>query len=156
MKPFLSAANSFEATMKQNNVPTMILKCGALTCVPALFEASRSQARDGHLLLALSHSFAATENDDQQCDEEDHVMHVLKLPPARSVRGKLTSSRERPLPGGHFITATARYWPVSAPVSRLRRGSRSHPTGTQVRSFLSHLFAPMRAPRPHREGASGD
>src|ERR1700687_4556142 len=34
--------------------------------------------------------------------------------------------------------------------------SRSRPTGTQVRSFLSHLFAPMRAPRPHREGASGD
>jgi hypothetical protein len=36
------------------------------------------------------------------------------------------------------------------------RRSTSHPTDTQVRSFLSHLFAPMRAPRPHREGACGD
>ena len=33
---------------------------------------------------------------------------------------------------------------------------RSHPTGTQVRSFLRRPFAPMPAPRPHREGASGD
>jgi hypothetical protein len=35
-------------------------------------------------------------------------------------------------------------------------GSKYHPTGTQVRSFLSHLLAPTHAPRPHREGASGD
>jgi hypothetical protein len=35
-------------------------------------------------------------------------------------------------------------------------GAGAIPTGIQVRSFLSHLFAPMRAPRPHREGACGD
>ena len=84
-----------------------------------------------------------------------------------------TSSCEDARLRGRKATREARRWPVAALSRRLQnpdrwlfaglcpsfgasQRSRSHPTGTQVRSFLSHLFVPMPAPRPHREGASGD
>src|ERR1700731_1835486 len=57
---------------------------------------------------------------------------------------------------GSFRNRHRRVLAVLYPSFAASQRSRSHPTGTQVRSFLSHLFAPRPAPRPHREAASGD
>src|ERR1700722_810430 len=84
------------------------------------------------------------------------LAHFLKRPTNAHVTRQSLAAIGRPFKGGNRrghgrLRMVA--WRYRASLSRLRETTSR---GTPVRSFLSHLSAPERGPRPHREGASGD